>query len=312
MAVRSITDPVINKISLAEYNNKVASGVITEDMIADQVWIDNALTVPEQHKVLGIEANAQVNKIEDVKVNGTSLTITDKAVNVVVPTKTSDITNDSGFITANDIPAAQEVPTKTSELTNDSGFITSADVPTKTSELTNDSGFITGYTETDPTVPAWAKASSKPSYSYDEITGKPTLFSGSYNDLTDKPTIPSVAGLASETYVQNAVADKATTSYVDTKVANLVNSAPTTLDTLGEVATAIQNNESVVSALNSAIGNKANVSDVTALTTRVTSAEGNISSLQTNKADKSELFSGSYNDLTNKPTLSTCTLKIWD
>ena len=34
------------------------------------------------------------------------------------------------------------MPTKTSELTNDSGFITSASVPTKTSELTNDSGFV--------------------------------------------------------------------------------------------------------------------------------------------------------------------------
>lgn len=42
-------------------------------------------------------------------------------------------------------------------------------VPTKTSELTNDSGFLTSYTETDPTVPAWAKASSKPSYSASEI-----------------------------------------------------------------------------------------------------------------------------------------------
>ena len=57
-----------------------------------------------------------------------------------VPTKTSDITNDSGFITSAAIPS---VPTKTSELTNDSGFITTAAVPTKTSELTNDSGFIT-------------------------------------------------------------------------------------------------------------------------------------------------------------------------
>ena len=326
MAVRSITDPVINKISVAEYNAKVAAGTITDDMITDQVWIDTALTVPVQNKLVNIEANAQVNKIEDVKVNGTSLTVTNKAVNVVVPTKTSEITNDSGFITANDIPAAQEVPTKTSDLTNDSGFITSASLPTKTSDLTNDSGFITGYTETDPTVPAWAKADTKPSYSYSEITdkptlfsgsyndlsNKPTLFSGSYNDLTDKPTIPSVAGLASETYVQNAVSDKATTTYVDTKVANLVNSAPTTLDTLGEVATAIQNNASVVEALNSSIGNKANASDVTALTTRVTTNETSIASLQSGKADKTELFSGSYNDLTDKPTLSTCTLKIWE
>ena len=35
------------------------------------------------------------------------------------------------------------IPTKTSDLTNDSGFITSADVPTKTSELTNDTDFTT-------------------------------------------------------------------------------------------------------------------------------------------------------------------------
>ena len=35
----------------------------------------------------------------------------------------------------------RKLPTKTSQLTNDSGYITSADVPTKTSELTNDSNF---------------------------------------------------------------------------------------------------------------------------------------------------------------------------
>ncbi|MBE6336243.1 MAG: hypothetical protein E7066_06175 [Lentimicrobiaceae bacterium] len=50
--------------------------------------------------------------------------------------------------------------------------------------------------------------------------------------------------------------------YTDTKVADLVNSAPETLDTLKEVADAIQENEAVVDALNSAIGNKANSSDV--------------------------------------------------
>lgn len=35
------------------------------------------------------------------------------------------------------------VPTRTSQLINDSGFITNATLPTKTSELTNDSGYIT-------------------------------------------------------------------------------------------------------------------------------------------------------------------------
>ena len=42
-------------------------------------------------------------------------------------------------------------------------------VPTKVSELTNDSGYLTSYTETDPTVPAWAKASRKPTYTASEV-----------------------------------------------------------------------------------------------------------------------------------------------
>lgn len=47
-------------------------------------------------------------------------------------------------------------------------------IPRKTSDLQNDSGYITGYTETDPTVPSWAKASSKPSYTASEVGAVPT------------------------------------------------------------------------------------------------------------------------------------------
>ena len=69
-----------------------------------------------------------------------------------LPTKTSELTNDSGYITAQDIPY---IPSKTSDLTNDSRFITSSSLPTKTSELTNDSGFITSSDlPTYPTVPS--------------------------------------------------------------------------------------------------------------------------------------------------------------
>jgi len=40
---------------------------------------------------------------------------------------------------------------------------------TKVSELENDAGYITSYTETDPTVPAWAKEPNKPTYAASEI-----------------------------------------------------------------------------------------------------------------------------------------------
>ena len=49
-----------------------------------------------------------------------------------VPTKTSDLTNDSGFITQNDIPS---IPSKTSDLQNDSGFITQNDIPSIPDDL---------------------------------------------------------------------------------------------------------------------------------------------------------------------------------
>jgi hypothetical protein len=47
----------------------------------------------------GSGGGGEENVIEVVKQNGTALTVTDKAVNVTVPTKVSDLTNDSGFIT---------------------------------------------------------------------------------------------------------------------------------------------------------------------------------------------------------------------
>lgn len=50
--------------------------------------------------------------------------------------------------------------------------------------------------------------------------------------------------------------------YTDKKIADLINGAPETMDTLKEVADAIEKNKSVVEALNKAIGTKANQSEL--------------------------------------------------
>ena len=47
------------------------------------------------------------------------------------------------------------------------------DIPTSVSQLTNDSGFITNETESDPTVPSWAKESTKPTYTASEVGAIP-------------------------------------------------------------------------------------------------------------------------------------------
>lgn len=72
----------------------------------------------------------------------------------------------------------------------DTGDVT-VTVPTKTSDLTNDSGFITGYTETDPTVPAWAKASTKPTYTASEVGALPdsTVIPSALSDLTNDMSV---------------------------------------------------------------------------------------------------------------------------
>ena len=56
-------------------------------------------TSAEKTKLTGVAAGAQVNVIETIKVNGTKAEPTDKAVDITVPTKVSDLTNDSGYIT---------------------------------------------------------------------------------------------------------------------------------------------------------------------------------------------------------------------
>lgn len=63
-------------------------------------------TTAEKNKLADIEANADVNTIESISVNGTAQTIdANKNVDIDVPTKVSDLTNDLNFIdnTVNDL-----------------------------------------------------------------------------------------------------------------------------------------------------------------------------------------------------------------
>jgi hypothetical protein len=63
----------------------------------------------------------------------------------------------------------------------------------------------------------------------------------------------------------NTITDKADKDYVDQKVAELVGSAPETLNTLDKLATAFQENDEIVDILNGAIVNKADTTYVNEL-----------------------------------------------
>ena len=78
--------------------------------------------------------------------------------------------------------------------------------------------------------------------------------------------------------------DKASTTYVDTKVASIVNSAPETLDTLNELATALGNDPNFATTISKQVGLKANAADLKTIAT-----------------------TGSYNDLTDVPIFEEIT-----
>lgn len=82
----------------------------------------NDYTTTEKTKLEAIESGAQVNVIESVNVNGTALSVTSKAVNVTVPTKTSQLTNDSTYV------KKSEIPTKVSEFNNDMSYVTANNI----------------------------------------------------------------------------------------------------------------------------------------------------------------------------------------
>jgi Cu/Ag efflux protein CusF len=68
---------------------------------ANYVHTDNNFTNADSTKLSGIESGAEVNILETVKVNGSALTPQDKAVDITIPsppTKTSDLENDSDFV----------------------------------------------------------------------------------------------------------------------------------------------------------------------------------------------------------------------
>ena len=136
-------------------------------------------------------------------------------VSDAIPTNVSDLQNDANYIDASGAPV-QSVNNQTGDivitaqsigaLTQHQDISGKADkselssvatsgsyndltnkptIPSNVSELNNDSGYL--ITETDPTVPAWAKAAQKPIYTATEVGALPstTYIPNKVSDLTN-------------------------------------------------------------------------------------------------------------------------------
>jgi len=151
---------------------------------------------PDQYAQFIAQVAEMIGEAGVLSVNGKTgnVTLTAEDVGalsdeVTVPTKTSDLVNDSGFLTSAPVTSVNSKTGAVTLTASDVGALPSdTQIPTRTSQLTNDSGFLTGVPSEYVTESELATAiSGKANRS--ELAAVAT--SGQYSDLTGKPTIPT-------------------------------------------------------------------------------------------------------------------------
>ncbi len=106
-----------------------------------------------------------------------------------IPTKTSQLDNDSGFIDGSALDGyakTTDIPTQTSQLTNNSGFITANDVPVKSVDGQIGAVVTNAVKTTSQSLTDTQKAQARTN-----IGAGTSSFDGNYESLSNKPTIPT-------------------------------------------------------------------------------------------------------------------------
>lgn len=110
----------------------------------------------------------------------------DATINIEVPTKVSDLNNDLSFVTNSDLSTALASYVTSSALaTTLADYALISSLPTNLTDLTND------------LIPAWALASTKPTYNYSEIVDAPDVSSMISTALTGYSTTTEIGTMLS-------------------------------------------------------------------------------------------------------------------
>ena len=159
----------------------------------------NDYTSDEKTKLANVASGAQVNVLEGIQKNGQTVTVTNKIANISVPTKTSDIMNDSGFITITDVPEGAAASTTTPKMDGTAAV-----------------GAETAFARGDHVHP---KDTSKADLASPTFTGTPKAPTATAGTNTEQ--------IATTAFVQTAVSTKANSAdvYTKTEVDSLVTGA---------------------------------------------------------------------------------------
>lgn len=220
-----------------------------------------------------------------------------------IPTKTSDLTNDSGFITVEDIP---EVPVQSVNTKTGAVVLSASDI-----KAVNNQSIQSNLERIDDTAADLQEQ-------IDNLSSRGRFLSG-WNCATGLPTTEPTTDLpyiyrAGDYYIVETVGT--TTNYIPT--GSSYNGQPSTVVATGEINVSDEflfdgNTWTLVASGTKTIS----ISNVTGLQSALDGKQATISDLGTIRSGAAlgasavqpeagkGLFSGSYNDLTNKPALKT-------
>lgn len=216
--ITSETDPTvptyIKQISIADINNwnnkqnLLVSGSNIKTINNESLLGSGNITISSGNYTAGYGIN-----IDNENVISNSIISYDDLQDLpTIPTQTSELINDSNYVTSNELSQVAFSGSFT-DLSN------APDIPTDTSDLINDSGFITK----DVNDLTYYTLSSNLSS---------VATSGDYDDLTNKPTIPTVNnatltiqknGTTIDTFTANSNTNTTVNVTVPTKTSDLTN-----------------------------------------------------------------------------------------
>jgi len=183
-------------------------------------------------------------------------------------------------------------------------------IPTTTSALTNDAGFLT--TESEPAFNAslakkitavdtnkW-NAKSNFSGSYNDLTNKPTLFNGQWSSLTGTPTTLAGYGITDAfNGTWSSLSGKPTFATVATSGSyNDLSNKPT----IPTTTSALTNDAGFLTTESDPLFNASVAKKITTVDTNKWNAKSNFSGSYTDLTNKPTLFNGQWNSLTGTPT----------